>query len=109
MRLACYNYTEKVYYIPSQLQRRGISYAESKTECQPTKHCKQYSSEIPDWPRDREAHGPCPQAQPLRTSRLDHDPGGLPSRPAGLGGLRTQMESGRARRSEEQTTELQSL
>ena len=38
--------TEKVYYLPSQLQRRGISYAESKTECQPTNHCKLYSSKI---------------------------------------------------------------
>jgi hypothetical protein len=27
-----------VGYVPSQLQWRGISYAESKTECQPTKH-----------------------------------------------------------------------
>ena len=34
---------KKVYYVPSQLQRSGISYAESKTECQPTNHCKQYS------------------------------------------------------------------
>ena len=34
-RLHC---TQKAYYVPSQLQRRGISYAESKTECQPTKH-----------------------------------------------------------------------
>src|SRR6266699_7076838 len=39
--------TKKVYYVPSPLQRRVISYAESKTECQPPKHCKLYSSEIP--------------------------------------------------------------
>src|SRR5262245_30893812 len=86
--------TEKVHYLPSQLQQRGISYAESKTECQPTKHCKLYSSEIPDRPRNRKADGPCPQAQSLRTSRLDHDPGRLPSRTAGLRGLRSPMASG---------------
>jgi len=57
--------TKKACYIPSQLQRRGISYAESKTKYQPAKHCKLYSSEIPDRPRDRKAHGLCPQAQPL--------------------------------------------
>src|SRR5215813_4940566 len=28
----------KKCYLPSHLQRCGISYAESKTECQPTKH-----------------------------------------------------------------------
>src|SRR5262245_35752488 len=93
IRLACYNCTENMYYIPSQLQRRGISYAESKTECQPTKHCKLYSSEISDRPRNRKAHGLCPQAQPLRTSRLDHDPGRLPSRTAGFGGLRSPVAS----------------
>src|SRR6516164_2901819 len=60
----CCNCTEKVHYLPSELQQRGISYAESKTECQPTKHCKPYSSEIPDRPRDRKAHGLCPQTQP---------------------------------------------
>jgi integrase len=54
--------TENVCYLPSQLQRRGISYAESKTECQPTKHCKLYSAEILDRTRDRKAHGLCPQA-----------------------------------------------
>src|SRR5262245_28026754 len=80
MRRACCNCTEYAFYIPSQLQWRRISYAESKTECQPTKHCKLYSSEIPDCSRDRKAHGPCPQAQPLRTSRLDDGPGCLPSR-----------------------------
>ena len=89
--------TEYVFYLPSQPQWRGISYAESKTECQPTKHCKLYSSEIPDRPRDRKAHGPCPQAQPLRTSRRDHDPGRLPSWTAGLGGLRSPMAPSRAR------------
>ena len=88
--------TEKVYYLPSQPQRRGISYAESKTECQPTNHCKLYSSEILDRPRDRKAHGLCPQAQPLRTSRRDHDPGHLSSWTASLGGLRSPMASGRA-------------
>src|SRR4029450_5890369 len=51
--------TEDVYYVPSQLQRRGISYAESKTECQPPKHCKLYSPKIPDRSRDRKAHGLC--------------------------------------------------
>src|SRR5262245_53362916 len=89
---ACYKCTEKVYYLPSQLQRRRISYAESKTECQPTKHCKLYSSEIPDRPRDRKAYGPCPQTQPLRTSRLDHDPGRLSSWAASLGGLRSPIQ-----------------
>ena len=85
------------YYLPSQPQRRGISYVESKTECQPTNHCKLYSSKIPDRSRDRKAHGPCPQAQPLRTSRLDHDPGRLSSWTASVGGLRSPMASGRAR------------
>jgi len=42
--------TENMHYLPSQLQRRGISYAESRTEWQPAKHCKLYSSEIPDRP-----------------------------------------------------------
>src|SRR6266511_5905997 len=88
--------TEKGYYLPSQPQRRGISYAKSKTECQPTKHCKLYSSKIPDRSRDRKAHGLCPQAQPPRTSRLDHDPGRLSSWTASFGGLRSPMVSGRA-------------
>src|SRR5436309_2316873 len=83
-RLDC---IEKVCYLPSQRQRRGSSYAESKAECQPAKHCKLYSSKIPDGARDRKAHGLCPQAQPLRTSRLDHDPGRLSSWTASLGGL----------------------
>jgi hypothetical protein len=39
----------------------------------------------------------CPQAQPLRTSRLDHDPGRLSSWTASLGGLRSPVASGRAR------------
>ena len=52
---------------------------------------KLYSSEIPDRPRDRKAHALCPQAQPLRTSRRDHDPGHLSSRTAGLGGVRSPM------------------
>ena len=76
--------TEKTYYLPSQLQRRGISYAKSKTDCQATNHCKLYSSKILDRSRDRKAHGLCPQAQPLRTSRLDHDPGPLSSWTASL-------------------------
>ena len=38
MRRACCDCTKKACYVPSQLQRRGISYAESKTQCQPTKH-----------------------------------------------------------------------
>src|SRR5262245_5969543 len=38
MRRACCNCTKKVCYVPSELQRRGISYAESKTEYQPIKH-----------------------------------------------------------------------
>jgi hypothetical protein len=80
-----------------ELQRRGISCAESKTECQPTNHCKLYSSKIPDRARDRKAHGPCPQAQPLRTSRFDHDPGRLSPWTACFGGLRSPMASGRAR------------
>jgi integrase len=68
-----------MYYLPSQLQRRGISYAESKTECQLTNDCKLYSSKILDRSRDRKAHELCAQAQPLRTSRRDHDPGRLSS------------------------------
>src|SRR6266699_1799153 len=66
MRRACCNCTRKACYLPSQLQRRGISYAESKTECQPTKHCKLYSPKILDRSRDRKAHGLCPQTQPPR-------------------------------------------
>jgi integrase len=52
MALYC---TQNMYYLPSRPQRRGISHAESKTECQPTNHCKLYSSEIPDGARDRKA------------------------------------------------------
>jgi hypothetical protein len=89
--------TTKVYYFPSQPQRPGISYAESKTECQPTNDCKLYSSKILDRSRDRKAHGLCPQAQPLRTSRRDHDPGHLPTRTAGLRSVRSAVAPGRAR------------
>jgi hypothetical protein len=88
---------QKMYILPSQLQRRGISYAESKAECQPTKHCKLYSSEILDRPRDRKAHGLCPQAQSLRTSRLDHGLGHLSSWTASLRGMRSPMAPSRAR------------
>src|SRR5215831_4742550 len=53
---------------------------------------KLYSSEIPDRPRDRKAHGLCPQAQPLRTSRRDHGPGRLSSWTSSLGGQWHQVE-----------------
>jgi len=67
--------------LPSQLQRRGIFYAESKTEGQPTKHCKLYSSEISDRPRDRKASW----TMPASTAATDietryYDPGHLSSR-----------------------------
>src|SRR6516162_2903081 len=38
--------------------------------------------------RGRAADELCPQVWPLRASRRDHDPGGLPPWPAGVGGLR---------------------
>jgi hypothetical protein len=57
MALYC---TKQVYYLPSQLQRRGNSYAESKTECQSTNHCKLYSliarsEKLRDYARNRGA------------------------------------------------------
>src|SRR5262249_1191588 len=47
---------------------------------------------------DGAADGLCPQASPLRASGGDHDPGGLPPWPAGLGGLRPAMAADRTLR-----------
>src|SRR6516164_1530546 len=46
--------------------------------------------------RGRAADELCPQVWPLRASRRDHDPGGLPPWPAGIGGLRPAMATDRA-------------
>src|SRR5262245_61719216 len=51
---------------------------------------------LPHPTRDRAADGLRPQAWPLWASRRDHDPGGLPPWPAGLGGLRPAMAADRA-------------
>src|SRR5262245_33507965 len=50
---------------------------------------------LPHPTRDRAADGLRPKAWPLRASRCDHDPGGLPPWPAGLGGLRPAMAADR--------------
>src|SRR6516225_6372964 len=46
--------------------------------------------------RGRAPDGLRPQAWPVWASRCDHDPGGLPPWPAGLGGLRPAMAADRA-------------
>src|SRR5215467_7250653 len=51
---------------------------------------------LPHPTRDRAADGLRPKAWPLRPSRCDHDPGGLPPWPAGLRGLRPAMAADRA-------------
>src|SRR6516164_1340432 len=62
-----------------------------------TKHRKLDSqAALPHPTRDRAADGLRPKAWPLRASGCDHDPGGLPPRPAGLGGLRPAMAADRA-------------
>src|SRR6516165_5176069 len=48
--------------------------------------------------RGRATDGPCPQAWPLRASRRDHDPGGLPPRSTGLRGVRPAMAADRVLR-----------
>src|SRR6516162_9538635 len=64
-----------------------------------TKHRKLDSqAALPHPTRDRAPDGLGPQAWPLRASRRDHDPGGLPPWPAGLGGVRPAMAADRALR-----------
>src|SRR5262245_27235020 len=87
---------KKVYKLNS-LQPEGKVYPH-EIDVQQThpKHRKLDSqAAIPHPTRDRAADGLRPKAWPLWASRRDHDPGGLSTRSAGLGGLRPAMAADR--------------